>query len=104
MSLLQTFLSSIEAAMLFVAATVSRFEVETLQTSPSLRFFTVGAEPDRLFRQAVMFSDAPLHAFVTIPLLDAFEGRRRSWRQSVLRYGRFYVLLLVIRCSRLLSL
>lgn len=62
MSLVQTFLSSIEAAMLYVAATVSRFEAETLHLRPSFRFFTVGAEPDQHFRQAVLFALAPLHA------------------------------------------
>jgi hypothetical protein len=78
MSLLQTFLSSIEAAMLFVAATTSRFEAETLHIPLALRFFTVVAEPDHLFRQAVLFTVAPLHAFVMIPLLDTSEDRRQS--------------------------
>lgn len=64
-----------EAAMLHIAATVSHFEAETLQIPPSLRFFTVGAEPDELSKQAIMFCVAPLHTFATLPLMDAFAGR-----------------------------
>lgn len=85
--------------MLSIAVTVSRFEAGTLHIPPSLRFFTEGAEPDQLFRQAVMFAVAPLHAFVSIPLLDAFQGRYgaqpRSRLHGLLQYGRLYLQFLV---------
>ncbi|KAF2190369.1 hypothetical protein K469DRAFT_721215 [Zopfia rhizophila CBS 207.26] len=59
MSLVQTFLSQREAAMLYIAVMVSHFEAEILHIPPSLRFFTAGAEPDQLFRQAFLFLLAP---------------------------------------------
>lgn len=80
MSLVQAFPPLFEAAMLDVAVIVSRFEAETLRIRPSLRFFTVGAERDQLFRQAVIFSLAPLHAFALILLIDALQGRHQSSR------------------------
>jgi hypothetical protein len=97
MSLIQTFLSQLEEVMLYVAVTVSHFEAEILHIPPSLRFFTVGAEPDQLFRQAFLFLIAPFHAFVSIPLGDLIGGRYDSQTRShgLLRYGGWYLQFLV---------
>ncbi|KAH7396367.1 hypothetical protein BKA66DRAFT_262613 [Pyrenochaeta sp. MPI-SDFR-AT-0127] len=97
MSPVQTFPPLFEAAMLYVAVVASRFEAETLRIRPSLRFFTVGADPHQLFRQAVIFALAPLHAFILIPLIDALQGRHKSQPrgQSLFRYGRWYLQFLV---------
>ena len=78
MSLFQTILSHLEAAIFYIAIIVSHLEAEILHIPPSLRFFTVGAEPDQLFRQAVLFLVAPLHAFVTLPLMDVVGRRYNS--------------------------
>jgi hypothetical protein len=76
------FLSQLEAAMLYIAVMVSRFEAEILHIPPSLRFFTVGAEPDQLFRLSFLFLLAPFHAFVSIPLADLVWGRHDSQPRS----------------------
>ena len=96
MSLVQMFLSQLEAAMLYIAVMVSHFETEILHIPPFLCFFTVGAEPDQLFRQAFLFLLAPFHAFVSIPLGDLVWGRYNSQpSHGLLRCGRWYLQLLV---------
>jgi len=113
MSLVQTFLLQLEAAMLYVAVTVSHFETEILHIPPSLCFFTEGAEPDRLFRQAVLFLVAPFHAFVSMPLLDSIAGKRDSQPRShwLLRCGgwylhyfiMFWVCILIVRALHIIA-
>jgi hypothetical protein len=96
MSLLQAFQSLLEAAMLYIAVTVSHFEADTLYIPPALPFFTVEAGPDELFKQAFMFALAPVHAFITIPLLAKVHGRHASQPRSygLLGCGSWYLQLL----------
>ncbi|KAF1851145.1 uncharacterized protein K460DRAFT_262768, partial [Cucurbitaria berberidis CBS 394.84] len=92
MSLVETLQSQFEAALLHVAAIVSRFESEMLHIPPALRFFTVGAEPDHLFRQAFLFLLAPLHAFVTLPLTDLVcYNSRKLRRHGLVQCGEWYL-------------
>jgi hypothetical protein len=104
MSLLQTFQSPLEAAMLYIAVTVSRFKADTLHIPPALRFFTVGAGPDELFKQAFIFALAPVHTFITIPLLAKVHGRHASQPRSysLLRCGSWYLQLLATFWVRIL--
>ncbi|KAF2794665.1 hypothetical protein K505DRAFT_360871 [Melanomma pulvis-pyrius CBS 109.77] len=108
MSLVQTFLSQLEAAILHVAVVMSHFEVEILHITPSLRFFTVGVEPDRLSKEAFLFLVAPFHAFVSIPLAEFVGGRYEPQPRShglfqcvgwyLLLLVTFWVVILINRC------
>jgi hypothetical protein len=75
MHFLQAFPTNLEAILLHLARTISAFEGHVLHIPPSLCFFTVDANPDRLARQAFLFVLAPLHAFVLMPLADLVWGR-----------------------------
>lgn len=96
-SLIHWFISSLETALLWIAAIMLHFKARFLHIPPSLRFFTVGTDRDQLFRQAFMFALAPLHAFVTVPLLDTFgcSHTAQSSKHWLLRYGRYHLLFLV---------
>jgi hypothetical protein len=86
-----------ERAILDIATVMPRFESNVLHIPPSLRFFTAGADPDELFRQAFRFLLAPFHAFVSMPLLDLVLGRKDSQLGSrrLLCDGTWYVKFLV---------
>ena len=93
MSLFHALASSFEAAMLYLAVVTSRFEAETLNVPPALRFFTTGADPDQLSRQAFLFALAPVHAFISILILNALQG---AHSHGLLRYAWFYLRLLTL--------
>lgn len=99
MSLVQITPSHIEAGLLYVVNVVSYFEAETLHIPSSLCFFTAGAEPEQLHRQATLFLLAPLQAFLLMPLLDMVQSiylsRPRPIREGLFKYGRWYLQLII---------
>ncbi|PSN64502.1 hypothetical protein BS50DRAFT_75696 [Corynespora cassiicola Philippines] len=97
MDLIQSLITQYEALMLYIAAAVSRVEVEMLHIPPSLRFFTVGAGPNELVLQAFSFVIAPLYAFIMIPLarlaMRRYFPQHRSYRIGVLPCLKDYAFL-----------
>jgi hypothetical protein len=101
MSLLQMLFYQFQVALVNFVITASRFEAESLHVPRSMRFFTTGAGPNKLYAEAAFLFVALLHAFFTLPLMDLVHGyvyadyTPWSWGRALLRCGKRYLLLSV---------
>lgn len=111
MELTHTLLSHLSTHILTIATHAADIESNLLHIPPYLRFFTTtpDADPGLYLKQATMFVAAPIHTFISIPLialfLDGRQGMKRKYgmwacgHTLALLWGTFWVLVSDVKCG-----